>query len=244
MAKQRKDSEPGKTKSETATPAAALSAFVKFTSSTIHRSQLKNAKYNPRTITDDARKKLKKNIERVGLLEPPIWNKRSGNIVGGHQRVATLDALHGTDDYLIPVSEVDLDDKTEKEQNVFLNNADAQGEFDMAALGKMFTDDKIEVENTGFDLGLAHELWGDQAVSGESAKLLDVAEKYAQIKENFKKKKAKTKDEVDDPNFYLVMVFKNYDARKAFTDKFDLDDIQFVDARVLEEKMHFTFSDR
>jgi ParB-like chromosome segregation protein Spo0J len=56
--------------------------------STLHtlRSKIHNAPYNPRFITDEAKRKLKGSIKRNGLLAPPTWNIRTGNIVGGHQR--------------------------------------------------------------------------------------------------------------------------------------------------------------
>lgn len=198
---------------------------------------MKNAPYNPRSISDAAKKKLRQGIERFGVVDYPVWNVRTGNIVGGHRRTEALDALAGSEDYTLWAQQIDVDDKTEKELNIFLNNADAQGDFDMDKLGAMFKDGELTVENTGFDLGLVYEMFGDQLVEKEADALLKKAEEYKKIKENFKKKKAETNNETDDPSFFLVAVFGSYEQRKAFTDRYDLDDLQFVDGRVLEEAL-------
>jgi hypothetical protein len=57
----------------------------------IHRTQINNAPYNPRQISDKARKMLQKNLATVGLLSPIVWNQRTGNIVAGHQRIDAMD---------------------------------------------------------------------------------------------------------------------------------------------------------
>ena len=46
-----------------------VSKYQKFETATINRGQIKNAEYNPRRISDSAKKKLKDNIKRVGLLD-------------------------------------------------------------------------------------------------------------------------------------------------------------------------------
>src|SRR5690606_28999715 len=102
----------------------------------INRSEINLASYNPRKISDNARKLLKANIKRLGVMGGIVWNERTGNLVGGHQKLSILDELQKYDpqtkenDYLIRVEKVSLDDKEEKEQNIFLNNKNAQGEFD------------------------------------------------------------------------------------------------------------------
>ena len=69
-------------------------------------SKLVPAKYNPRTITDEARARLEASIEKFGLVQPIVWNRRSGNVVGGHQRLAVLQEKGVTE---VRVVEVDLD---------------------------------------------------------------------------------------------------------------------------------------
>lgn len=119
----------------------------------VKRSVLNFASYNPRKISDKAKKALRDNIERVGLLGGIVWNKRTGNLVSGHQRVTILDEINGYDgkgnDYFINVEVVDLSEKEEKEQNLFMNNKNVQGEFDEETLKTIMND--IDFSNAGFD---------------------------------------------------------------------------------------------
>lgn len=77
-------------------------------------SELKQSKYNPRKNLkpgDTEYEKLKNSILNFGYVEPVIWNKRSGNIVGGHQRAKVMQDL-GYESITCIV--VDLDDLQEK----------------------------------------------------------------------------------------------------------------------------------
>src|SRR4028118_1920071 len=97
----------------------------KFQAITIHRREIKNAPYNPRTITPARRQTLKNNLRRRGLLETLVWNSVTGNLVSGHQRLSILDELEGSDDYSLTVASVVLTDQEEKEQNIFFNSQSA-----------------------------------------------------------------------------------------------------------------------
>lgn len=48
--------------------------------------------------------------------------------------MVVLDALEKSSDYVLTVAAVDLDLKTEKEQNIFLNNVASQGDWDLEKL--------------------------------------------------------------------------------------------------------------
>jgi ParB-like chromosome segregation protein Spo0J len=120
--------------------AAKLSKFVAFESAVIHRSQIREADYNPRVIDTLAKKKLRERLKKRGLIEPLVWNRRTGVLVGGHQRLAALDALEESADYLLPVAVTDSDEKEEREDNVALNNPGMQGQWDPRKLGAMLTD--------------------------------------------------------------------------------------------------------
>ena len=59
-------------------------------------ADLKAAEYNPRKNLkpgDAEYEKLKRSIQEFGYVEPVIWNKRTGNVVGGHQRLKVLKDL-------------------------------------------------------------------------------------------------------------------------------------------------------
>lgn len=121
---------------------------------TIKRSEIQFASYNPRTISEEARKALKKNLQTVGLLGGVVWNIRSGNLVSGHQKVSIMDAVNrynpetGDNDYEFRVEVVDFDDKTEKEQNLFMNNKAVQGTYDDDMLRSLLSE--IDYTNAGF----------------------------------------------------------------------------------------------
>ena len=127
-----------------------VSKYQKFETATINRGQIKNAEYNPRKISDSAKKKLKDNIKRVGLLDTIVVNKNTMNIVSGHQRISILDSLERKKDYNLTVAMIDLSEKEEKEQNIFFNNTKVQGEFDTDILASMLSD--IDFECAGLDI--------------------------------------------------------------------------------------------
>lgn len=108
-----------------------------FVAKTIRRRQIKNGSYNPRRIKAGNRAKLNKSLDEFGLVEPLIWNERTGNLVGGHRRLEHIDAIEGSDDYSLTVSAIVIDPKREKALNVVLNNVAAQGEYDDALLSKL-----------------------------------------------------------------------------------------------------------
>jgi len=105
----------------------------------ITRDQVHGADYNPRRISDSAFKKLKKFISspEFGLLAPLTWNRSTGTLVSGHQRLGVLDALHRGKPYELTVAVVDMEEESEVKANVFMNNPSAQGEWDLDILGQL-----------------------------------------------------------------------------------------------------------
>jgi hypothetical protein len=113
-------------------------------------SRLTPAPYNPRKpLTKSARANLRKSLETFGLVEPLIWNERTGHVVGGHARLAILREM-GIED--VPVSVVQLDDDRERALNIMLNNLEAQGRYDPELLRTILEPlkDRPEFELTGF----------------------------------------------------------------------------------------------
>ena len=114
-------------------------------------ADLTPADYNPRRpLTAKAHAKLRASLEAFGLVEPLIWNRASGRLVGGHARLTLLKEL-GHDD--APVSVVDLTDAQEKALNVVLNNREAQGRFDPIKLADLLgeLEPLPELALSGFD---------------------------------------------------------------------------------------------
>lgn len=51
------------------------------------------AAYNPRRISDEALSGLKESIKKFGFVEPLVINTKTGNLVGGHQRLKAAENL-------------------------------------------------------------------------------------------------------------------------------------------------------
>jgi DNA modification methylase len=84
------------------------------------------ARYNPRTISEQAARGLKASIRRFGLVQPIVWNRRTQRVVGGHQRIGALKELGKTQAQVVMV---DLPESEEKALNLTLNNPAITGEF-------------------------------------------------------------------------------------------------------------------
>ncbi len=112
--------------------------------------QINPAAYNPRKDLapgDGEYEKLKRSIEEFGCVEPIVWNKRTGNIVGGNQRYKVLTALGYTD---IDCVVVDLDDQREKTLNIALNKI--SGSWDTEMLSSLLDEINADLLGlTGFD---------------------------------------------------------------------------------------------
>lgn len=219
--------------------AAVKTALEKFTIIEIDRSQILNAEYNPRVITDAAKRKLKTGIKKLGMLGPIIWNKLSGNIVGGHQRVSIMDTLEGSKNYRLTVSAVGLTPKQEREANLLLNNASAMGEFDLGKLEEMLKFPELDVEATGWDHADVFKLFGDNVLEDdesaeENAKAAQELADRARKTHDALKKVEDDKDRNDNDGFFLVVVFKDYDARLAFTNAVGWEDNRYQSAEDLK----------
>ena len=103
----------------------------------IQRSSIVDDDINPRTISDENFRRLKASIEKNGLVGHLVWNKATGHVVGGHQRLAALDSLMRTRKYELDVLMVEMPLKDEVRLNVALNQQDAQGEFDFFKISEL-----------------------------------------------------------------------------------------------------------
>jgi DNA modification methylase len=109
------------------------------------------AQYNPRKDLkpgDPEYEKLRRSIEEFGFVEPLVWNERTGNLVGGHQRLKILLAQGVRD---VQVSVVNLDDQRERALNIALNKI--SGDWDNEKLKDLLEEldtGDFDVELTGF----------------------------------------------------------------------------------------------
>lgn len=127
---------------------------------TIKRSQIKFADYNPRKIDKSNQDKLINAIKDHGLIEPVVWNQRTGVLVGGHQRLTAADMIYNSKDYDVPVAIIDVDERTEKKLNVQLNNPSMQGSWDLDELLKLSTD--VSFGDMGFDRSDIEDMFDGQ----------------------------------------------------------------------------------
>lgn len=149
----------------------------------ININELKAAEYNPRVALkagDKEYEKLKRSIEQFGYVEPIIWNSKTGNVVGGHQRLTVMKDMGITE---IDCVIVELDEQKEKALNVALNKI--QGKWDEDKLAALLTDldsSSFDVSVTGFDAAevdeLMNQFYSKEAVQDD----FDIEKEHAEIK--------------------------------------------------------------
>lgn len=196
----------------------ANSKYQKFTVETIQRSQIKNADYNPRIMDKEAKKRLKKNLQENGLVSAITWNRRTGNIVGGHQRIEQLDALEKNKNYSLDVCVVDVDERQEAKLNVILNNPSQQGEYDLEGLAMLTEAFDLNFEEMGFtalDVDFMYD--GDERFTQMFQ--TPEAEEVKKGLEEVKAARAASKERMAERgniNFYSVIVFEDEKQRADF----------------------------
>jgi hypothetical protein len=196
---------------------AELSKVQKFEVDTINREQIHGAEYNPRIISEDARKRLKKNLAKHGLVQPLVWNRRTGNLVSGHQRLAQIDQIERSKDYALVVSVIDVPEREEKVLNVQLNNPSMQGEWDMDKLSEL-AEDGIAPSEFGFSDGDIAVMFGD---NGEIDELMNDCEEVKEAKSTLKEIKehrAESMEKMKDAqsaDFYFTVVCESEEQKKA-----------------------------
>jgi len=106
------------------------------------------ADYNPRKDLkpgDAEYEKLKRSIEQFGYVEPVIWNKATGRVVGGHQRLKVLMDMGITE---VDCVVIEMSDEKEKALNIALNKI--SGDWDKDKLALLISD----LQGTDFDVSL------------------------------------------------------------------------------------------
>lgn len=118
-------------------------------------AELKPAPYNPRLELkpgDKAWEKLERSLDEFELVQPIVWNKKTGHIVSGHQRLAVLKHRGETE---VDCVVVDFSLEKEKALNVTLNNANVGSDWDAAKLVDLVSElqslPEFDATLTGFD---------------------------------------------------------------------------------------------
>ena len=168
---------------------AELTKFQKYKITRVHRSQIKEAPYNPRSMPEENRKSLKKIIKKYGLIEALVWNIRTTNLVGGHRRLEEIDTLEKNLDYYLDVCEIDVSEEEEVKLNLILNNTSLMGEYDREKLQEI----KQEFPEINFiqDIGFTKQdiefLELDVIDEETKPKKVEQFEKYKDSYDKFKK---------------------------------------------------------
>lgn len=142
----------------------------------IATSRVNPAPYNPRKdLKSDDReyRQLVRSIEEFGFVEPLVWNRRTGNLVGGHQRFKVLLAQGAQQ---VEVSVVDLPIAKEKALNIALNKISGEWDKDKLAelLDELSQTTEIELDAMGFEVPQAKHLIADILGANESGASFDV----------------------------------------------------------------------
>ena len=139
------------------------------------------ADYNPRKDLkpgDAEYEKLKRSIEQFGYVEPVIWNKTTGRVVGGHQRLKVLMDMGMTE---VDCVVVEMDEDKEKALNIALNKI--SGDWDKDKLALLIADLQgadFDVSLTGFEPAEIDALFKDTLKDGIKDDDFDVGAELAQ----------------------------------------------------------------
>lgn len=208
---------------------------------TIERPQIKGAPYNPRIISEEAKNRLKKGLKKHGLVSTITWNKRTGNLVGGHRRLEILDILEGSPDYMLHVSMVDVPEKEEMQLNVQLNNPSMQGEWDYEKLADIVIGNDIAFGDLGFSEADSEIMFGGDS---RLADLFHDTEEVAQTKaelQDIKNHRQEYADRIKDEqtaNFIITIVASNQAEKENLCKSLNIPTYEnFISAAQIESKI-------
>lgn len=229
----------------------------------LNRSAIHFAGYNPRKLSEESRKTLKRGIKKFGLVGGIVVNKRTGlTVVSGHQRLSVMDELQKfpDNDYRVRVDVIDVDEKQEKELNILMNNPNAQGSWDYDALARLVPDiDYKDAGLTDADLNMIgcdfllqteeeNSLAGaleemmqpvtEQKEAEKAARQLERAEKVAHMKDVKQQVKEQAQETAANMDAYLMLSFDTWEAKSAFCERFGYDpNMKFIKGEVFDEQI-------
>lgn len=224
----------------------------------IKRSQINLNPYNPKRHTDEQIKLQRKNLKKVGFLGGIVWNEASGNLIDGHRRIKALDIINKYDgtpatDYEVKVEAVKMDDKTEKEQMLYMAVGNSKADYNLIAP----IVDEIDYSNVGLSEAEYNEIlklrqtesveaipsWDAdfgitelevQEKSNEEVQQ-EIAEKPKMTKEQVKAEKQKCDDVAakhhEEKDLYIILNFDNEEMKQAFCELLGISDGPFLNLR-------------
>ena len=240
-----------------------------FTSESVEilRSQINLHEKNPRSISTENRKALKRGIKKFGMVGGIVVNKRTNyTLVSGHQRLSVMDELQKynpktkENDYIIRVDLIDVEEKEEKELLILLNNPSAQGEWDYDTLRELIPDidykdaglTEQDLDIIGVDFNFQTE--EENAITGELDGLMEPvreehqaevaqrqaerAEKTAHMKQVKEEVKQAATKAAANMDAYLMLSFDTWDAKAEFCEKFGFSpEDKFLKGEVFSNKI-------
>ncbi|MBR4533894.1 MAG: DNA methylase [Bacteroidaceae bacterium] len=233
---------------------------------TVNRSAVHFATYNPREISEEERRNIKRGIKRYGLLGGIVLNKQTGlTIVQGHQRISVMDELEKynpqtkENDYAIRAELIDVDLKTEMTINVLLNNPNAQGKWNRDKLAELVP--QIEYKDAGLTdadlslMGLDYlfktedeenlanslgDLMAEVYEENEAEKVQRQAEraaKVAHMKDVKEQVRQNAQKSAGDMDAYVMLSFDNIDNKNQFLQRFGYDaDSKFINGEDFDSR--------
>lgn len=238
---------PPKVAAPSSESAPEVSKYQSFTMARVCRTQIKGAEYNPRVIDEESRTRLRNSLKKLGLAQPLIWNKRTGVLVGGHQRLSILDDLEDSGDFYLDVAVVDLSPEEERSLNLVLNNPSVGGQFDFDKVVEMLKVDgvdpylagftPIDLEFAGVEVPEIHEVFklANQAEEAQAAvkELQDIGELKAT-----RKKHREASQEAHNAEFFGTIVFKDGEQRSRFMAHFGLSKFErYIEGGLVAEEL-------
>lgn len=232
-----------------------INKYINSESLELQRSEIHFADYNPRTITDEARKSIKRGIKKYGLIGGLVVNRQTGmRLVSGHQRLSVMDELNKfpENDYTIRVDVIDVDETQEKELNILLNNPNAQGQWDFDALRELIPDidykdaglTEEDLNLIGVDFLLQTEEENNLAESLDElmAPIYEIRAEEKEKKEHMKQVKADVKkaaeEKAKDLDAYVMLSFDTFEAKSAFMQRFGYDQYEkFLKGEVFSDQI-------
>lgn len=240
-----------------------------FTSESVEllRSQINLHEKNPRSISTENRKALKRGIKKFGMVGGMVVNKRTGyTLVSGHQRLSVMDELQKynpktkENDYIIRVDLIDVEEKEEKELLILLNNPSAQGEWNYDILRELIpdidykdaglTEQDLDIIGVDFhfqteeeniiadELDTRMEPVREERQAEVAQKQAERAEKVAHLKQVKEEVKQAATKAAANMDAYLMLSFDTWDAKAEFCEKFGFNpDEKFLKGEIFSEKI-------
>lgn len=130
----------------------------------VRLSDIKPAPYNPREIAPESLAGLRQSLEKFGMVDLLVVNKRNMHIISGHQRFKILQEA-GVDS--VTAIMVDVDEVSEMAMNVTLNSQEITGRWTAALVPLL---ERLRTENADDYLALRMKELRDEVADFEVEK--------------------------------------------------------------------------